>query len=340
MVALRLEDDAPARGSGGAPPRGWSWDDLEARLEEAEEAGFAGTVLAVRDGEVVLHRGFGLADREHGIPNTRRTIYGIGSTPIDFTRAAIFLLEQEGVLSVSDPITRFLPDVPQDQRRITLGHLLRGESGLPNFHHIPGEDADYDLSWIDRETAVRRILDRELLFAPGEGRSHSHSAFVLLAAIVEIASGTSYGDFLESRFFAPAGMERTGFYGSDLGLDEREFAVGYGGRSAGEVNSPPHWGPTSWLVMGSGGMVSTPGDMFRWVRAIESGEILAGDALEAYRTRGVLVGGSDRGFYFLYTVGFDDAVFVASNVLGRDGIAERVGRALAGLVVPEGTVPE
>src|SRR6185436_16953274 len=97
--------------------------------------------------------------------------------------------EEMGKLSTSDPITKFLKNVPQDKSAMTIDHLMRGRSGLPNFHHITGVDQDADLTWIDRDTAVQRILGRELLFAPGQGQAHSHSAWVLLAAIVEVVSG-------------------------------------------------------------------------------------------------------------------------------------------------------
>ena len=330
--ALVLVEDEVARPP-ALPPI--TWDTLEARLDEAEESGFAGAVLVVRDGAVVTHRGLGLADRARGVPNSTETVFAIGSTPIDFTKAAILKLQEEGRLSVADPITRFLPDVPADKRGIRLEHLMNGTSGLRNFHHVPGVDEDYDLTWIDRDTAVGRILSRPLLFAPGTGEAHSHSAWGLLAAVVEIASKQDYADYLRERFFEPAGMRRTGLYEESRAYADA-LAAGYGGNVPTPVNTPAHWGPTSWLVMGSGGMVSNPGDLYRWMQAIRSGGLLSEASQELYWTGSVLAGGNDRGFLCVYTEhpgGPGDLVILCSNShASPNDYASALARALVRLV--------
>jgi len=290
-----------------------TWNSLEQSLKDEEKKGFAGAVLVVRDGDVVLHDGYGMANRERGTPNTRDTIFAIGSTPIDFTKAAILKLEEMGRLQTSDPITKFLANVPDDKKTITIDHLMTGRSGLANFHHVPGQDEDYDLTWIDRATAIERMLGKELLFPPGEGEAHSHSAWGLLAAIVEIVSGQSYEEFLQQCFFTPAGMTHTGLYQATPRFDENELAVGYGLQKVGKINSPRYWGKTSWLVKGSGGMVSNPGNLYQWVQAIRTGKTLSAKAAEKYWSGGVLAGGNDRGFFCLYTEGPGNMVFLCAN---------------------------
>jgi CubicO group peptidase (beta-lactamase class C family) len=281
----------------------------------------------------VLHRGYGLADREKKIPISTETIFAIGSVPIDFTKAAILKLEETGKLRASDSIGKFFRDVPADKRAITLEHLMTGRSGLPNFHHVQGVDADPDLSWIDRETAVRRILGRELVFAPGAGEAHSHSAWVLLAAVVEVASGHAYEDFLRLQFFGPAGMTRTGNHEEAARFEDRAFAVGYGGRSSGKLNIPKYWGKTSWLVMGSGGMQSNPQELNRWLDAIRSGRTLTPASAAKYLTDDVLAGGDDRGFFCLYTQGPEDRMILCSNAhAGPGDRVSAVGKRLVEMV--------
>jgi CubicO group peptidase (beta-lactamase class C family) len=248
-----------------------TWETLPAWLEAEAEAGFTGSVLVVRDGEVVVDRGYGLANRELGLANTPDTIFAIGSQPIDFTHAGILWLAQEGKLRLDEPITNYFDDVPADKRAITIEHLMSGASGLPDFHDIPS-DRDPDHSWIDRDEAMRRIFAQELLFPPGEGDEHSHSAWGVLAAILEIASGQSYQDFTREHLFAPAGMADTGFNGDPVAEDR--LAIGYGEKADGEINAPPYWGPVSWLVMGSGGQTSTTRDTGRWLDAMRQGKIL------------------------------------------------------------------
>lgn len=308
-----------------------AWDDADRQLEGFVGDGFSGSVLLYRDGAVVLEKGYGVADPESGRPVLSDTQFDIGSTPIDFTRGALLLLAQEGQLALDDPITRFFSDVPRDKRSMTLRHLMTAASGLPNFHHLP-EDADYDLTWISRDEAVRRILNQPLLFSPGEGDSHSHSAWVLLAAVSELASGMSLEEYLEQRFFGPAGMTRTGPYGPNPGFDVSDQAAGYGNVEVGEPNVPLNWGRTSWLIKGSGGMVSTPGDLLRWHQFLRSGRVLTGRYLALVPERGVHLGDSDRGFLNVVAFDPDQVLILCSNSMGRQGDASwRVGQALIGL---------
>jgi len=329
ITSLKLDTDIEDAERTEIGPIGW--DDLEERLAQEEEAGFAGTVLVYRDGEMVLNRGYGLANRALGIPNTTETIFDIGSTPIDFTRAAVLKLVDLGVLELDAPINRYLPDVPRNKAGITINHLMSGESGLPNFHHIPGVDADHDLSYIGRGEAVRRILGQELLFELGTGQAHSHSAFGLLAALVELVYVGSYGDFLSTQFFEPAGMTRTGFYG-DSAFAEDAYAVGYGSSDVGQINIPMYWGPTSWLVMGSGGMGSNPVDLRRFIEYIREGA-LSDAAREIFFVNGVLAGGTDRGFLCMLSDVPDTTFYVCSNAHEQHGDrAMAVARALAMMV--------
>lgn len=315
------------------PP--FTWPELESRLLEAEGQGFSGSVLVLRDGEPVIDRGYGFADREREIPNTPQTLFAIGSNPIDFTWVAILKLEEIGELKRSDPITRFFDDVPADKRGITIEHLVSGRSGLRNFHHVPGVDGDPDLTWIDRDTAVDRILSRELLFEPGTSEAHSHSAWVLLAAVVEVVSRTSYEDFLRMHLFDPADMNRTGLYSWASRFPDEDVAVGYGMQAVGDRNAPDHWGPTSWLVMGSGGMVSTTTDLQKWYVALRDQKIVSVPPEDVFLGAAVS-GGNDRGFFCLYTLASNTRVVVCSNSHeGPDDLASQVARALAALVLEE-----
>lgn len=332
MLSIETTPDL-ARGSENISIPPIHWNSLRERLREAADSGFSGTVLVVRRGRKILHEAYGMANRKRGIPNTTQTIFGIGSTPIDFTRAAILWLMDQGKLALSDPITQYLSNVPEDKTSMTLKHLMTGKSGLPNFHHDPEEDENYDLSWINRNEAVQRILNASLLFPPGKGKSHSHSAFTLLAAIVEKVSGQSYQHFLQDHFFDPMKMNHTGFYGKTSGFEPDQMAVGYGTKKIGDPNIPLNWGPTSWLVMGSGGMVSNPGDMYRWVKNIHSGRYISKKALKIYGRGGVLSGGSDRGFLFVYVDNPRNAVFLSSNAHKHSGdLPSSLAKALAKLV--------
>lgn len=312
-----------------------TWSTLPEALRKAEAEGFSGTVLAVQAGKEVLRAAYGYADRAAGRRTQLDDVYCIGSTPIEFTMTAVRLLAQRGKLGLDDPIGMHLPQVPADKRAMTIAHLLGGRSGLPDFHHVEGADWDPDLAWIDRDTAVARILAQPLRFAPGSERAHSHSGYVLLAAIVERVAGQSYAEFLRREIFAPAGMSRTGFYGESLGLDVADFAVGGGPQRVGVPNIPPNWGPTSWLVMGSGGMASTLADLARYHAAIAAGRILTGPWRDQAMAPAVGLAGSDRGYFVLHADdGKGSSVLLLSNTDGRSEPLQTLWPALAALAGP------
>jgi uncharacterized protein (TIGR03067 family) len=328
--AEKTAKDRP--GTTGQPPE-VTWESLDARMKWEADQGFSGVVLVARDGKTVFHKAYGMANREKKIAMRPDTILAIGSTPIDFTKAAILLLAEAGKLSLEDPITKHFDKVPKDMKSVTIAHLMTGRSGLPDFHHLP-TDRNRDHSWIDRAEAVRRIFDQKLLFEPGKERKHSHSAFGLLAAIVEIVSGQTYQEFTREHLFKPAWMTDTGFHGDKYA--EERMAVGYGPFTDGMVNAPPYWGKTSWLVMGSGGQVSTAQDMWRWTKAVKGGKILSKESLKLYSGpgEGMLVGGDEHGFYIMYAGNPRSFMVVMSNELSprRTPQLDRLGQELTALV--------
>jgi CubicO group peptidase (beta-lactamase class C family) len=252
--------------------------------------------------------------------------------------AAVLLLIERGQLQLSDPITRFFPDVPADKQAITIGYLLTEQSGLANFHDLPA-DRDPDHAWIDRDEAVRRILNGRLLFVPGKGRKQSHSAWGLLAAIVEIVSGQSYAEFTRQHLFQPAGMRDTGFFGQPIAEDR--LAVGYGPKSDGAINAPPYWGPTSWLVLGSGGQVSTAHDMWLWTKFLRE-KLLAKKSLLYFGSgRDMATAGNAYGFEVVYAGNASEFMIVMTNSATRDNLPRiyKLGEALTAMIAERKPAP-
>ncbi|HET9298331.1 MAG TPA: serine hydrolase domain-containing protein, partial [Candidatus Polarisedimenticolaceae bacterium] len=193
----------------------------DAWLTERAKAGFSGVVLAARDGKLVLAKGYGLADREAGTPFKVDSVFSIGSVTKQFTAAAILKLEQDGKLSVQDPITKFYPDAPVDKRAITLHQLLT---------HTAGLDSDFagDYDAVDRDAYVGRILASKLRSTPGTTHHYANSGYSLLAAVVEKAAGMPYETYLREKLFLPAGMKETGY--KQPAWPSSRVAVGYRGK--------------------------------------------------------------------------------------------------------------
>jgi len=282
-------------------------DDLRKKLDDyiltAVEAGFSGAVLVAKGGEVILHDGYGLADREKNIPVKKNTVFDIGSITKRFTRAAILKLEEQGKLKRSDPLTTFFDDVPVDKAGITIEQILEHAAGFHEYHDTKG-----DFEEMDREQALKTILNQKLRFEPGDREAYSNSGYGLLAVIIELVSEQSYTSFLNEYLFKPAGMSRTGFYRDPL-WEEDEVAVGYEGRPIGKKNSPYYWPHMTWALVGGGGMVSSVGDLYKWIQA-------------QYDPQGspmAYAGGNDFGFsavVFEYP-NEKNYIFVATNAHGN-----------------------
>jgi CubicO group peptidase (beta-lactamase class C family) len=171
-----------------------------------------GVAVAVeRNGEVIYNRAFGLANLEYEVPNSTETIFEAGSVSKQFTAAAILLLAKEGQLSLEDDIRKYVPELPDYDRTITLNHLLTHTSGLKDWGAV------YGLTGWPRNTRVYTqelgfdivFRQQSLNFRPGTQYSYSNSNYVMLVLITERVSGMSFAEFCNERLFKPLGLENT-----------------------------------------------------------------------------------------------------------------------------------
>ncbi|MGD8331693.1 MAG: serine hydrolase domain-containing protein [Acidobacteriota bacterium] len=313
----------------------------DARRAEAEriiaaavDDGFAGQVLAVVDGDVVLDHGYGLADAEASVPVDTDTVFAIGSVTKAFTRAAVLKLAEQDGLALLDPISKHLDDVPDDKRNVTIDELLTMRAGLQEYHDDTG-----DHQAMTRDEALRSILAQQLRFEPGTHEAYSNSGYTLLAAIIENVSGQDWDDYIREHLIVPASMERTGFHGDDLWPDV-EVARGRGGRTYGD-NAPHHWPSPTWALAGAGGMVSDAHDLLRWIRAVRAGEVLGPEALARFypadEPNRLYAGGDDFGFVtVVMEIDHADDVIIVNTNTGYPafGLAGDVIEALRGEPLP------
>jgi CubicO group peptidase (beta-lactamase class C family) len=296
-----------ACGSGGPDSTGAGDADqvdasVERFLEETLPEGASGTLLAARDGEIVHCAGFGMADREGRVAAGCDTVYDIQSITKQFTAVAILELEEMGELRVSDAIGEHLGPVPADKREITLHQLLTHSAGLPAV--LGG-----DYQRLSREEMVAGALGSKLRSPPGSDYHYSNLGYSLLAAIIEVASGMGYEEFLARHLFEPAGMTQTGYVLPQW--EPEQVAVEYDAR--GEPQGRPFDHPWAadgpyWNLRGNGGLLTTARDMFRWHHALEGDEVLGERAKRKLFTPYVLeqAGGSSRYAYGWVVVRTDD----------------------------------
>jgi CubicO group peptidase (beta-lactamase class C family) len=231
--------------------------------------GFSGTVLVVKDGKIILNRGYGLADRERNLPNTTDTVFAIGSLTKQFTATAILQLEAQGRLNTHDFAGKYLGDFPPDKAGITLHHLLTHTSGLIS------DGANAQLPLGNRDEYIEAVKKTRLRSAPGERFNYSNVGYNLLAAVVEKVSGISFEDYLQQHLFKRAGMRNTGFINKGL-RNESLMSVGYepAAIGSGNVSRAEKPEPSQWDDKGADGVLTSTGDLYKWYRALEGTRIL------------------------------------------------------------------
>lgn len=244
---------------------------LDIHMSALEDAGFSGAVLVARHGRILLHKGYGLADRRRKISCRPDTIFDIGSITKQFTAAAILRLEADGKLSTDDPLSRFFDDVPADKANITVHQLLTHTSGLD---HGYGDDDSY----LPKQLALDVFFEMPLLSESGTTYRYSNPGFSILAAIVEDVSGVPYETYLARELFQPAGMTETGYVLPDWEMDR--MSRNYNGETDNGFTFNRNWGPRGpwWNCYGNGCILSTTGDMFRWEQALQSNRVLPAEA--------------------------------------------------------------
>jgi CubicO group peptidase (beta-lactamase class C family) len=253
-----------------APPivKGESGKRIDDLLERFTTFGFSGAALVARGGEILLAKGYGLADRSREIPNRPDTLFEIASTSKQFTAAAILQLESGGKLKTSDSISRHLPAVPEADRKVTIFHLLTHTSGFPRNGPTGGGP--------DLEKATSDYLRSKRAAEPGKHFEYFNGGYALLAAIVERTSGMPFPDYCRKNLFEPAGMTATSFCQDPI-PDGIPMAHGYDDdHDAGLANAHSF----GWEYRGMGGVVTSVMDLYRWDRALRAGKILDKAALE------------------------------------------------------------
>ncbi|HEX2211229.1 MAG TPA: serine hydrolase domain-containing protein, partial [Longimicrobium sp.] len=238
-------------------------------LSRAAEAGFGGSVLVARRGEVVLHRAYGWADADAAVPVDTAMPFYVASLSKGFTAAAILRLEMEGRLSTADSIGRWLRAVPREKRGITLHHLLTHTSGLRD---PAGAES------LDRAAFVAATLAAPARWAPGERYAYSNAGYSLLAAVVEIASGRPFAAYMRDAIFRPAGMTRTSLVTDAPFGPPSSWPVAMNGALRQGDPWLAHHRPYGWAELGGTGVVTTTGDLYRWVRALDAGTVLSTEA--------------------------------------------------------------
>ena len=253
----------------------------------AKDAGFSGSVLIAYKNNVLLSNGYGLADREHKIPNTAQTRFRLGSITKQFTAMAILILEAQGKLSVEDPVCNYLSDCPPAWKNITIDNLLTHTSGIPDYTRFPDYRSTMATPSSPTQT-MERFEDLPLDFNPGEKWSYSNSGYIVLGYIIEQVSGQTYEDFLKQSIFIPLKLNNTGY-----DHNSNDLAVGYADRYS---NLPFDFIDMS-IPYADGALFSTIEDLYHWDQALDTEQLIPQAYLNKMFTPHVSIPNTEGWFY-------------------------------------------
>lgn len=220
--------------------------------------------------ETLAEGAFGLRVVEPRAPMETRTHCPLASVSKQFVSAGAYLLQQKGMLSLDEPLSKYLPDYVH-AHEMTLSQVLTMRSGIPTEDEKCEAPVD---GKIDEASLLANLNKQKLDFEPGHYFAYSNCAYNLAGVVLARVSKMSYDRFIEESFFQPLGMTSSYVLGS---REEANFAQGYAREAKGWKTEPA---TRADKVFASGNLVSTPGNMQLWNRSLLNGTVLSRETLQ------------------------------------------------------------
>jgi CubicO group peptidase (beta-lactamase class C family) len=272
---------------------------------------FSGVVLVSIGGKIALDKGYGFAEVELDVRNAPNLIYRIGSLSKPISAVAMMSLVEKHLVSLDDPVCRYIARCPGEWSPVLVRHLLSHTSGIPDlFNAVPAAPVHLTRDAIDKtiENAANRSLDS----APGTKHVYRNFNYMLVGYIIEVVSGKDWGDVLKSSVFDPAGMTDTAY--DDVWTILPRRVRGYDVKD-GVLRNTVYKDHSAFAP---GGLRSTSADLLAFTNAFLSGKLLAPGTRQQMLTP-VL---SDYGFGWQIKQFFGHPMF--NHTGGIDGFASHV----------------
>jgi CubicO group peptidase (beta-lactamase class C family) len=211
-------------------------------------------------GNEVLHAAYGMADLEHRVRLASDSVFEAGSVSKQFTAAAVLLLAERGKLSLFDPISKYLPELPNYGTPITIDQLLHHTSGLRDWGSVaevsgwPRGTREYSNAWVLDIASHQKSLN----YKPGEEWSYTNTGYNLLAILVQRVSGKSLAQFTHDNIFVPLDMQTTSWR-DDFQRIVPNRAIAYEESNGVQRQFMPFEN-----AYGNGGLLTTVDDLLRW----------------------------------------------------------------------------
>ena len=292
-------------------------------FRQYDKPGSPGCSLAVvRDGKVVYKHGYGYANLEYDIPISPSTVFHVASVSKQFTAFAITLLASEGRLKLDDDIRKYLPEVPDFGKTITIKHLIYHTSGLRDQWELLAM-AGWRLDDVITREHILKIIrnEKELNFEPGAEHLYCNSGYTLLAVIVERVSGQSFRQFTTDRIFKPLGMANTHFH-DDHEMIVKNRAYSYQPEKAGGFKLSA----LNYANAGATSLFTTAEDMTRWALNFEDMKLGGKAVIDQMHEQGILNSGKKIDYAFGLAIGKYKGLSVVEHSGGDAGYRSHIMR--------------
>jgi CubicO group peptidase (beta-lactamase class C family) len=256
-----------------------------------------------QNGRISYAKGYGAANIEFGVPITPQTPFIMGSLSKQFTAAAIALLVEQGRISLDDDVHKYVPELADYGKKITVGQLVHHTSGVRDFWALvdaAGMRPDDGYSVADVLTLASR--QKHLNFDPGAEYNYSNTGYVLLGVIVQRATGKTLRQFAAEQIFTPLRMTSSHFH------DDHNQPVP--GRAAAYSPSQAPTALNGWKIniwnndiVGQGGLMTTMEDLQKWDENFYTGTVGGKGLLARQLERGVLNNGTQIAYAFGLEIG-------------------------------------
>ncbi len=268
---------------------------VDAVFQEYDRPDSPGCAVGVyRDGSLSYAKGFGIANLDHGVPITPDTVFYVGSVSKQFTAMSVALAAREGKLSLDDPARKYIPELPDFGKPITIRHLIHHTSGLREKWDLLAMSGWRDGDVVTLEDVLERASRQsELNFPPGTEHLYSNTGYDLLSLVIQRATGKKLTEYARERIFEPLGMKNTRFVDDrTLVIPRRATEYSPSGEGRFQVDMP------NLTTTGSGSLYTTVRDLALWDESFYTGKLGGKDLVALVETPGTIEDGTKLTYAF------------------------------------------
>ncbi|MCT4618269.1 MAG: beta-lactamase family protein [Marinisporobacter sp.] len=294
-------------------------DFLFREFDRASE-GPGASVMVIKDGEILVKKGYGLADLKRKIPADEYTNYRIASMTKQFTAMCVMILKERGLLTYDTKLTDIFPDFPDYGKDITIKDLLQHTSGLVDFYDFIPENQKEQLK--DEDVFNMYKAENRLKYKPGTKYEYVDGNYVILSNVIEKISGMRFAEFLQKNIFKPLEMNNTVAYEKGIATVKNR-AYGMSKRDGKFIETDQN---LTSATLGDGGIYTSLMDYYKWDQALYTEKLVSFETLNEAFSNGVKDSGTGDFYGFGWGYFFSGGKKILCHTGGTIGFTTVVTR--------------